>query len=73
VSAVFAPASPWYCAALRGASQALARLAHRLDQQSRRDEPAASAGDLAPHELLRTRERAEEELREIRLRSLRYY
>jgi hypothetical protein len=73
MSAVFASSSPWYCAALRGASGALACLAHRLDAASCRDEHIVRAGDLAPHDLLRARERAEEDLREIRLRSLRYY
>jgi len=72
VSATFA-SSPWYCAGLRRASAALARLAQRLEATSRRDERTSHAEDLAAHERLRAREAAEEELREIRLRSLRYY
>jgi hypothetical protein len=64
-------ASPWYCAALRRTSALLERLAHRLDAAQRR--PTPDPEDPAPHELLRLRESAEEELREIRLRSLRYY
>jgi len=64
-------ASPWYCAVLRQASVILRQLAHRLEAPQGR--PAPDPEGPSPHELLRARAIAEEELREIRFRSLRYY
>jgi hypothetical protein len=80
VTAALAASSPWYCAALRLASQWLARLAQRLDAPEAgaettaiRADETASAAPVPALESLRARDIAEERLREIRLRSLRYY
>ncbi len=72
MSATLAPRSPWYCAALRRASARLWRLAQRLDRRSRQG--AVHGNDQRPQlDALRACGIAEERLREIRLRSLRYY
>jgi len=69
VSTGLALRSPWYCAALRRASAWLWRLSHRLDRRSRQ-----GAVQATPRlDALRACAIAEERLREIRLRNLRYY
>ena len=65
--------SPWYCSALLRAAGWLAALAHTLDQAARRRGPRASPTATPALDALRACEMAEERLREIRLRSLRYY
>jgi len=66
-------ASPWYCSALLRLAGGLATLAHRLDQAAQRRGLRASPGASPVLDALRACEMAEERLREIRLRSLRYY
>jgi hypothetical protein len=72
VSATFAVPA-WYCVALRRASVWLAAMAHALEARSLdREAPPARDADAA-FDARRSLEGAEERLREVRLRSLRYY
>jgi hypothetical protein len=66
-------ASPWYCVALRHASAWLDGMASWLERAARREAVVAADEGDAELRALRIREEAEEQLREIRLRSLRYY
>jgi hypothetical protein len=68
VNTAFASSVPWYCVTLRRASAWLEAVARRLERPA----PPAEDGEHAVDALRRV-EREEEKLRELRLRSLRYY
>jgi hypothetical protein len=73
VNAALAPSSPWYCVTLRRASAWLEAAARRLEVTALDTAAPAPADGERAVDAWRRVEREEERLREVRLRSLRYY